>query len=1116
MKTINKIHINSEVQNSFPLRWLMLLTIFMFPLFASSQFYNGSNMTFGKNRVQYQEFLWTYYKFDDFDTYFYRNGKELAEYTAYYAQQQIPLLENKIESGLDKRLQFIVFNKLSDLKQSNIGLVSEQDYNTGGVTHIIGSKVMLYFDGNHINLQKQIRAGIAEVLFHQMMFGGSMGKQVKTSTFFSLPDWYKIGLISYLSDEWNVDFDNHVRDGILSGRYKKVNNLSGNDAVYAGHSLWRYITLRFGKSAVSNIIHMTGASNSIDKGFTYVVGLSYKKLIKEWQAYYLNQYKTFTISESIPKTPLPIKYNEHTVIGKPTLSPYGKHIVYTSNEMGKKKVWLYNLETGKKKTIMKEGVMIDTKTDYSYPLLSWHPTGRLLAIVVEEKGLPRLYLYDIEEKKFTKQNIYEVQKIIDFSYSDDGRYMAVSAVQNGQSDLFVFNIAASSFEKITNDLASDLNPRFINNSSQIVFSSNRKNDTISWKKNDFNEFNTNFDLFVYDYKNHNPILKRITQTPVANEFQAESFGYNQITYLSDENGIINNYLATIDSTVSSVDTAVHYRYFVNTKVLTNFSRNIIHKNTAPKAKKDAFLIYKDNLWKIYVNSTSLYQQMEEPLLKKTAFMASEDKKYFASRPKPKPKKNNDSTTAEKQEKVLEKPKLKRFYMVYADNKGKEILGRIAGRGTIKTPVGKDGKEELISMGLTLEGGFKIPKRRNYYVSYFINELTSQVDFNYINYGYQAFTGGHSPIYLNPGFNVFFKVGLTDLMEDYRLIGGVRFNFSFVNNEYIGSYANLKKRLDREIVFHRNTLESFDGYSIMRIHTHEIFYMLKWPFNEALSLRGTAQYRSDMRVLMSTGQVSLETPNLYANWGGAKGELIFDNTRSLGMNLLVGTRYKIFAEYNIMFAALANQSLVKLDRKYNLFVFGIDFRHYTRIHRSFIWANRIAASTSFGASPLLYYMGGVDNWLFAKFGVDTPIDYEQNYAYQTLATNMRGFYQNVRNGNSFVVINSELRFPIFQYLSSTPLSSSFLQNFQIVTFGDIGTAWTGPNPYSEENALFTKYVLSGPFNISVIRQKEPIVGGFGVGARINMLGYFVRGDVSWGVEDYEINQPVFYLSLSLDF
>jgi hypothetical protein len=31
-----------------------------------------------------------------------------------------------------------------------------------------------------------------------------------------------------------------------------------------------------------------------------------------------------------------------------------------------------------------------------------------------------------------------------------------------------------------------------------------------------------------------------------------------------------------------------------------------------------------------------------------------------------------------------------------------------------------------------------------------------------------------------------------------------------------------------------------------------------------------------------------------------------------------------------------------------------------------------------------------------------------------------------------------------------------------------------------------------------------------------MGYFVRGDISWGVDDYNVRKPVYYLSLSLDF
>lgn len=1079
----------------------------LFPVVMMGQFYNGSNQTFGKNRVQYREFLWTYYKFNDMDTYFYRNGKELAEYTARYAKDKIPHIEAKLGSLLEKKIQFIIFNNLTDLKQSNIGLLTNDNYNVGGITHIIGSKVFLYFDGNHVNFEKQIRDGISEVMFNQMMFGGTMGQQVKNSTFFSLPEWYKVGIISWLGTDWSVDFDNHVRDGILSGRYEKVNNLTGEDAVYAGHSLWKFIADRYGKPTVSNIIHMTSMSNSIDKGFSYVTGMSFKMITEEWKRYYENEYSSWKNVEYADGNLLNIKYKDDIRYGQPHLSPYGDNLAYTTNEFGKYKIYIYNLQSGKKKKIFKRGVTIDTKTDYSYPLLAWHPTGKLLAFIIEDKGMPWLYRYNLEEKEYTKQIIYGVQKITDFGFSDNGQLLVMSAVQNGQSDLFIFNIAASSFYKVTDDIYSELNPRFINNSKQIVFSSNRVNDTIGKEPEDIVEVPDNFDLFIYNYKERSNVLRRITNTPHADETQPQSYGYNTISYLSDESGIYNQYLATLDSTVKSVDTAVHYRYFINSKPVTNLSRNITELNISPKTNKKSSVIYANNTYNIYISDNKPYSQTEEVKPDTTIYMKSLLKEIRIKEQKAKLIEEQLKQAAESDDQepeiIQEAPKMKGFVMVYRNNEGEEVFGHEGGTGSKneKYIYSEDGVVKVKS-----DSKFTVPKRLNYNVSYFINDLISQVDFNYINYGYQPFTGGGGPIYLNPGFNLFFQVGMNDLMEDHRLVGGVRMNLNLINNEYVFSYSNLKKRLDKEIVFHRNTLEVQFVNAIVRVHTHEIFYKLKWPFNEALSLRGTGILRNDMYVLLATDQITLETPNVYNFWAGVLGELVYDNTRKLGINLYSGTRYKVFAEYH----QLINQT------ERNLVVLGFDYRNYQKIHRNFIWANRIAGSTSLGSDNLIYYMGGVDNWLFPKFNTSTPIDYDKNYMYQTLATNMRGFNQNIRNGTSFVVLNSELRFPVFQYFSRTPISSGFLRSFQLVGFGDIGTAWTGPSPYSPENSLFTQYIDSGPMHISVEVQKEPIVGGFGFGARATILGYFVRGDISWGVDDYRVRKPVYYLSLSLDF
>lgn len=164
------------------------------------------------------------------------------------------------------------------------------------------------------------------------------------------------------------------------------------------------------------------------------------------------------------------------------------------------------------------------------------------------------------------------------------------------------------------------------------------------------------------------------------------------------------------------------------------------------------------------------------------------------------------------------------------------------------------------------------------------------------------------------------------------------------------------------------------------------------------------------------------------------------------------------------------------------------------------------------------MGGVDNWFGARFDQTTNIATDQNYAYQTLATNMRGFSQNARNGNSFVVANSELRFPIFKYLYKRPIRSDFIENFQIVTFGDVGTAWTGTSPYDDNNSLNTTVISSPntPLVVTLNTQHNPFIGGFGWGLRSRLFGYFIRFDHAWGAQDGVVLKPVNYISLSLDF
>ncbi len=405
--------------------------------------------------------------------------------------------------------------------------------------------------------------------------------------------------------------------------------------------------------------------------------------------------------------------------------------------------------------------------------------------------------------------------------------------------------------------------------------------------------------------------------------------------------------------------------------------------------------------------------------------------------------------------------------------------------------------------------FKLARQQNYYTNYSVDYVVSQLDNSFLNGSYQKFTGGGSPIYLNPGLNAFFKVSMSDLFEDYRISGGMRFSLDLNTNEYYLSYEDRMKNIDKQLVLHRQALLNVAGNnSLVKIFTHDVKYILKYPFSEVASLRGTISYRNDRTVYLATNDNTLPKENTQENWTFLKTEYVFDNSLKKGLNLYNGARAKIFGEY-----------YRQIDKsKTDFFVVGFDARYYQKIHRDLILATRFAASSSFGNKKLIYYMGGVDNWFGPRFDNTTNIATDQNYAYQTLATNMRGFFQNIRNGNSFAVANTELRFPLFKYFSKRPIRSDFLQNFQVIAFGDLGTAWTGYSPYSDKNSLNTTVIGSAqtPLIITLNTQHNPIVGGYGWGVRSRIFGYFVRIDKAWGVQDGIVLVPITYLSFCLDF
>lgn len=1101
--------------------------LFIVSCSVTGQFYNGHQMQFGKNRVQFNSFYWTYFRFERFDTYFNEYGQQFAKFTSEFASKEIERLETVFDYRLDNRIIFIIYNKLSDFRQSNIGLVTgNSETNIGGTIQIDKNKVFLFYTGDYKKFEEQITASICQVIINEMIYGNGFRDNATNSTLINLPDWYLNGLISYMSKGFDFEYENRIKDGILSGKYKRFNRLQGDDAKYAGHSFWQYVAETYGESVIPNILYLTKINKNANTGFFYAVGFPLKELSKNWYTSYRELYSSQDENTTLPETsPLIKKPGRKKVYQQLKLNPSGNSIAYVSNQMGRYKVWVKDLNTGKKTKLISREHKLEQITDYTYPVLSWHPSGRILTFITEEKGGLRMYYYTMGNKNVTWRNVLYFEKILSYSFSPDGSLLVLSAVKNGKTDIYVHNIAAGTNFAVTDDVADDYSPRFINNGTEIIFASGRENDSLYTNGKPIKNGVTR-DLFIYDYQNRSNKLKRLADVDFINKNEPYEFLRNKYISLSDKNGIVNRYISKFDSTISYVDTVVHYRYYAQTAPNTNYSRNILEQDYDRKNNKLAEILFHDGRYFIYSRDFDK-KEIDEAQIKPTTYRQKQTKLLA----------EKDSLDKIEVVTIPLDSILNRKYAVGSDSiiyepEKIDINNYVFEVERIKM-INDELKNKNINITLVDKLKDETPRARIYQKAFYQNFLVAQIDFSFLSNTYQPFTG--NAVYFNPGTNMLFKVGTYDLFEDYKITAGFRLPTNFESSEVLLSIENLKGRTDKQLFLHRHTFESTTSGEIqffVKNISHDISAVFRHPYSQVNAIVGTVSFRHDKAVYMpltaNNSIIFLDKANLEKLWANLKFEYIFDNTRSLGLNLPAGSRFKFFGE-----------AYQQVNKGYNnLFVAGADVRNYTVIHRNIIWANRFATSASFGSTKLIYYLGGVDNWpnfpqLFPFFFTNPP-DFQAfiplseirltpgvNYSFQTVATNMRGFSQNIRNGSNFALINSELRFPIIRYFANYPLRNAFFENFQVVGFFDIGTAWSGVSPWSKKNGYDSDFINenfseNGSVEIEIDAQRDPIVAGYGFGFRTQLFGYFIRLDWARGIENMQVLPRVFYFSLAQDF
>src|SRR4030042_6926901 len=75
---------------------------------------------FGKNKVQYRSFSWSFLQTDHFDIYFADGGYHLAQFTAVAAESAYASMSRLFRYQLVNRVPLVVYNCTNEFQQTNV------------------------------------------------------------------------------------------------------------------------------------------------------------------------------------------------------------------------------------------------------------------------------------------------------------------------------------------------------------------------------------------------------------------------------------------------------------------------------------------------------------------------------------------------------------------------------------------------------------------------------------------------------------------------------------------------------------------------------------------------------------------------------------------------------------------------------------------------------------------------------------------------------------------------------------------------------------------------------------------------------------------------------------
>lgn len=1056
-------------------------------IFAASQ---NVLSQFGQNKVQYKVFDWKYIQSQHFDIYFNQGGEYIAQFTAVAAESSLVSLENNIGYGIKNRIPILVFNSHNEFQQNNA--VDEYlSEGIGGVTELFKNRIVVPFEGDYDKFRHVIHHELLHAYMNDLYYGGSIQNIISQNIALQFPGWFSEGMAEYQSlggmDKAN---DMFIRDAVIYDYLPPLDYIDGYLSYRGGQSFFSWLADEYGKEKIGDLMIQIKGLGDVDEGFVDVYNMGIEKLSEKWhkslkQTYWpdintrqeLNDF-AMRLTDS--------RQGDGFYNTAPSISPKGDKVVFISNRDDYFSVYIADIKSGK---IIKKLIGGNQTADFEElhlltPGLCWSPNGKKVAISVKSGAKDAIYIIDAESGDERELPI-EFDGIFSVDWNPVNNSLVLRGDNAKQSDIWIYDLNLKKLERVTNDLFSDIDPKWSRDGKKIYFSSDRGAYT------SLNDIPADFDMNDYDFKDKDLYvydvdskqLTRFTEDKHANESSVvSSADGKKVLYISDRNGIDNIWLRDLETG--------------DERPITNSLDPISLLSLSADGKRLAFSSLNKGGYDIFYLDNPFDIDLGMKELPNTPFV----QKRIDERTKEKSFADSMKTIADSLLNIVRDSSGMNEYFTLDSNKTNLQDSSLAVDSTKSLygndislnldPDKADTNKQTPSQRLKLKeknkSKFQLTDNTNPDGSYKVNnyKIKFSPDLVYSNANYSSFYGVQGLI----------QMAFSDVTGDHRIYAALSAVLDLKNSDYAFAYYYLPKRIDYGISAYHSARflligPSLGNSQLYRYRTVGADLSISYPLSKFNRIDGALSYNHLTKENMDnpiepTQKLDFVMPAV---------SYVHDNTLWGYTAPIKGTRYnitllgtpKIGSNGVSFFSAIA------------------DYRTYFDIADDYTFVLRLNGGYSFGKNPQRFYIGGTESWINYEIQNDElPIEEIQDFAFSTPVMPLRGYNYNTRSGSKFALMNAEFRFPLFRYLILGLLPFGF-QNIQGVLFADAGTVWSD----NKKLQLFQ--------NVDGFQTKDLLLS-MGIGTRLFFLYFPMKLDIAWTYDMKKFSQPRYMISIGADF